>query len=100
MREYLFFVYIMASKSRVIYVGFANDLHVRIFQHKSGRYEGFTKRYNVNRLVYFESYKYVNSAIAREKELKGWRREKRVALIESANPTWKTWRRPGSRRKN
>ena len=85
----------MASKSRVIYVGVPKDLHVRVFQHKSGRHEGFTKRYNVNRLVYFESYKYVNSAIAREKELKGWRREKRVALIESVNPTWEdlaaTW---------
>ena len=88
MREYHFFVYIMASKSRVIDVGMTNDLAVRVFQHKSGRYEGFTRRYRVHRLVYFESFRYVSSAIAREKELKGWRREKRITLIESINPTW------------
>ena len=88
MREYKFFVYIMASKSRVVYVGFTNDLPVRVFQHKSDRYEGFTKRYRVHRLVYYESFQYVRTAIAREKELKGWRREKRVALIRSINPTW------------
>ena len=88
MRDYRFFVYILASKSRVIYVGMTNDLVVRVFQHKNGRYKGFTQRYKVNRLVYFESYRYVNSAIEREKELKGWRREKRAALIESINPLW------------
>jgi putative endonuclease len=88
MRDYRFFVYILASKSRVIYVGMTNDLVLRVFQHKNGRCKGFTQRYKVNRLVYFESYRYVNSAIEREKELKGWRREKRVALIESINPLW------------
>ena len=88
MRDYHFFVYIMASKSRVFYVGMTNDLTVRVFQHKTGRYEGFTQRYKIHRLVYFESYRYVVGAIEREKELKGWRREKRVALIESLNPTW------------
>lgn len=88
MRDHHFFVYIMASKSRVIYVGMTNDLTVRVFQHKTGRYEGFTQRYKVHRLVYFEAYRYVSSAIEREKELKGWRREKRVALLEALNPTW------------
>src|SRR2546430_5422699 len=88
MPDYHFFVYIMASKSRVLYVGMTNDLTVRVFQHKTGRYKGFTQRYRVHRLVYFESYRYVNSAIAREKELKSWRREKRIALIESINPLW------------
>src|SRR5437763_15579463 len=88
MRDYHFFVYIMASKSRVLYVGMTNDLTVRVYQHKTGRYKGFTQRYRVHRLVYFESYRYVNSAIAREKELKSWRREKRIALIESINPFW------------
>ena len=88
MPDYHFFVYIMASKSRVLYVGMTNDLTVRVFQHKTGRHKGFTQRYRVHRLVYFESYRYVNSAIAREKEIKAWRREKRVALIESINPLW------------
>ena len=88
MRDHHFFVYVMASKSRVIYVGMTNDLVVRVFQHKTGRDKGFTQRYKVHRLVYFEPYRYVTSAIEREKELKGWRREKRAALIESLNPTW------------
>ena len=88
MRDYHFFVYIMGTKSRVLYVGMTNDLTVRVYQHKTGRYKGFTQRYRVHRLVYFESYRYVNSAIAREKELKSWRREKRIALIESINPLW------------
>jgi|SRR5690242_17550328 putative endonuclease len=88
MREYLFFVYIMASKSRVLYTGITNDLNVRVFQHKIGRFDGFTKKYRVHRLVYFESYRYVSSAIAREKEIKHWTRRRRVELIESMNPTW------------
>lgn len=88
MREYLFFVYIMASKSRVLYTGITNDLNVRVFQHKTARFDGFTKKYRVHRLVYFESFRYVNSAIAREKEIKHWIRQRRVQLIESTNPTW------------
>ena len=88
MREFTYYVYIMASKSRVIYTGMTNDLKVRVFQHKSGRIDGFTKRYRVYRLVYFESWRYVRSAIAREKEVKRWTRQRRVALIESMNPTW------------
>lgn len=95
MRQYLFFVYIMASKSRVLYTGITNDLYVRVFQHKTERFDGFTKKYRVHRLVYFESFRYVNSAIAREKEIKHWIRQRRVALIESMNPTWEdlaaTW---------
>src|ERR1700745_4365976 len=63
MREYKFFVYIMASKSRVLYTGITNDLPVRVFQHKTGRFAGFTKQYRVHRLVYFESFRYVRSAI-------------------------------------
>jgi len=59
-----------------------------MLQHRSGEVEGFTKRYNVNRLVYYEVFRYVNSAIARETELKKWSRAKKVALIESVNPTW------------
>ena len=88
MRDYQFFVYIMASKSRVLYTGFTNDLRVRVLQHKTGRFEGFTRRYRAHRLVYFESYRYVRNAIAREKEIKRWVRQRRVALIESINPRW------------
>jgi predicted GIY-YIG superfamily endonuclease len=59
-----------------------------VLQHKTGQMQGFTKRYKVHRLVYFETYKYITNAIEREKEIKAWRREKRVALIESLNPPW------------
>jgi putative endonuclease len=88
MREYKFSVYIMASRSRVLYTGITNDLVVRVFQHKIGRFDGFTKKYRVHRLVYFESFQYVRSAIAREKEIKHWTRKRRVELVESMNPTW------------
>jgi putative endonuclease len=87
-REYKFFVYIMASKSRVLYTGITNNLEVRVRQHKTGQMAGFTKQYRVHRLVYFESFQYVNSAIAREKEIKHWTRQRRVQLIESMNTTW------------
>jgi putative endonuclease len=83
-----FYVYIMASKSRVLYVGMTGFLLQRVQQHKAGECEGFTKKYNVNRLVYCETFKYVNNAIDREAEIKKWRREKKVALIERDNPTW------------
>lgn len=88
MREYKFFVYIMARKSRVLYTGITNDLPVRVFEHKTRRFAGFTKQYQVHRLVYVESFRYVRSAIAREKEIKHWTRQRRVELIESLNPTW------------
>jgi putative endonuclease len=87
--EKTFCVYIMASKSRVIYIGVTGFLYARVLQHKQGEVEGFTKRYRITRLVYFERHKYINNAIARETELKGWSRPKKVALIEQFNPTWK-----------
>ncbi len=87
-REYRFFVYIMASKSRRIYTGVTNNIERRAAQHKSGKIEGFTKRYRINRLVYYKAFRYVGNAIRREKEIKGWDRAKRVALIECENPTW------------
>ena len=74
MREYIFYVYIVSSKSRVIYTGITNALRRRVFEHKTGRIPGFTEKYKVHRLVYFESWKYVRSAIAREKEIKRWTR--------------------------
>ncbi len=81
-------VYIMASRSRVIYVGMTGFLMSRVLQHKSGERAGFTRKYNIHRLVYYETFKYVGNAIARETEIKKWRREKKVALIERDNPTW------------
>jgi putative endonuclease len=87
-KEYDFFVYIAASRSRQLYVGFTNSLHVRIKQHREHRPGTYTARYNIDRLVYYEVFQYVNTAIAREKELKDWNRERKSALIESINPTW------------
>ncbi len=87
-RDKSYYVYIVASKGRVLYVGVTGFLYSRVLQHKSGEFEGFTKRYNVIRLVYYESFKYVNNAIARETEIKKWNRAKKVALIERVNPTW------------
>src|SRR5262249_3541205 len=81
-------VYILAGRSRVLYVGVTNDLERRIIEHKEHRAEGFTDKYKLDRLVYFEQTPDVKSGIAREKQLKGWRRDKKVALIESVTPTW------------
>ena len=84
-----FYVYIMSSRSHVIYVGMTNDLQRRVYQHKQKLVEGFTQKYNVTMLVYYETTSDVRAAIAREKQIKGWRREKKIELIESANPKWK-----------
>jgi putative endonuclease len=83
-----YYVYIMASKSRVLYVGMTGFLMQRVHQHKAGECEGFTKKYKVSRLVCYEVFKYVGNAINRETEIKKWRRSKKVALIEKDNPTW------------
>jgi putative endonuclease len=83
-----YYVYIMASKGRVLYVGVTGLLFARVMQHKSGEFEGFTKQYHVNRLVYYEVFRYVDRAIARETEIKKWRRDKKMALIEATNPAW------------
>jgi putative endonuclease len=87
-REKRYHVYIMASITGVLYVGVTGFLVTRVLQHKSGEADGFTRRYRVHKLVYCESFQYVNNAIARETEIKKWRREKKVALIEAQNPTW------------
>ena len=87
-RDFQFFIYIIASKSRVLYVGMTNGLRKRIRQHKDGEIEGFTRKYQVNRLVYFERFQYVKNCIDREKQLKGWKRFRKVALIEKDNPAW------------
>jgi putative endonuclease len=86
--ERLYYMYIMASLSRRVYVGVTNNLLRRTVEHKEGSIPGFTRKCRIHRLAYFESFRYVRSAIAREKEVKGWRRSKKVALIETMNPTW------------
>lgn len=100
----LFFVYIMANRSgsASLYIGITGDLVHRAWQHKQ-KTEGFSARYNLTRLVYFEQFHLPDVAIAREKEIKGWRREKKIKLIESMNPRWndlaKDWQnlyKPGS----
>lgn len=88
MQEGSYFTYIMASRSRTLYVGVTGNLQKRVFEHKWKEHDGFTARYNCDRLVWFERFQDVQKAIAREKELKGWRRSKKLALVESVNPGW------------
>ena len=89
MRERKYYcVYIMASLSGTLYIGISGNLHKRVFQHKFHHFEGFTARYDVTRLVYWESYDYVHKAIGRETQLKGWSRAKKLALIVRKNPHW------------
>jgi putative endonuclease len=83
-----YYVYIMSNLSRTLYVGVTRDLERRVWEHKQKTIPGFTKRYNLTMLVYCESYPDPLSAIAREKELMGWLRAKKVALIERENPRW------------
>ena len=90
-----YYTYIMASLSRRVYVGVTNNLIRRTLEHKQARVLGFAEKYRINRLVYVESFQHVRYAIAREKEIKGWRRSRKVALIERENPTWRTSRRVG-----
>ena len=82
-------IYIMANKTRTIYTGMSNSLRRRVNEHKEKLIPGFTKRYNIDKLVYFEFFDDVRDAIAREKQIKGFRRSKKVALIESMNREWK-----------
>jgi putative endonuclease len=82
------FVYVLASASRVLYVGVTSDLRRRMWEHRTGRFPGFTRRYNVGRLVYYEATPNATGAISREKKIKGWARVKKVAMIESMNPEW------------
>lgn len=88
-------MYILSSRSRNLYTGVTNNLFRRIVEHKKGLIPGFTLRYRIHRLVYFESFTDIRDAIAREKQVKGWDRKKRIALIERTNPTWgdlaETW---------
>ena len=83
-----YYVYIMASRSLTLYAGVTGNVYHRALQHKAGEIDGFTKKYHINRLVYYETFKYVNNALAREEQVKAWTRAKRLALIKTMNPTW------------
>ena len=84
-----YYVYMMASESRVLYTGFSSDLIQRVWQHKAGLVPGFTSQYRVKKLIYFETYDDPKTAIAREKQLKRWPRERKARLIERHNPEWR-----------
>ena len=84
-----YYVYILTNKTdQVMYIGVTNDLYRRLYEHKNDLVEGFTKKYRVHKLVYFEQTNDVHSALTREKELKGWRRSRKNALVETVNPQW------------
>jgi putative endonuclease len=83
-----YYVYILSSLSRTLYTGVTNDLERRVNEHKSGAVAGFTKRYKIDRLVYFQETSDVGAAIAAEKQIKGLLRPKKIALIEQENPLW------------
>ncbi len=88
MKEY--FVYILASKKNgTLYIGVTNDLIKRVYEHKNNLVEGFTKKYSVHNLVYYERYNDIYSAIAREKQMKKWKRQWKIDLIEKDNPQWR-----------
>jgi len=88
MHEGSYFTYIMASRSHTLYIGVTGNLLKRVFQHKGKEHEGFTAKYNCDRLVWFGAQQEITRAIAREKELKGWLRARKIGLIESFNPRW------------
>lgn len=87
MKQY--YIYIMTNKSKTLYIGVTDNLERRVYEHKNKLIEGFTKKYNITKLVYYEMTNDVLSAIEREKQIKGWLRKKKIALIEAANPEWK-----------
>jgi len=86
MKQY--YVYILANDGRMLYTGVTNDLMRRIFEHKNHLVEGYTKKYKITKLVYYDQTNDIYEAISREKQIKGWLRKKKIALIESINPSW------------
>ena len=84
-----YYVYIMTNKSRTLYTGVTGDLQNRVYQHKNKLVQGFTSKYNIQYLVYYESTASIHVALEREKQIKGWLRAKKIALINSINPEWK-----------
>lgn len=99
-KQHSYWVYLMASKSGVLYCGMTNDLQRRVWEHQQKSVEGFTKKYNCTKLVWFEEFREVRDAIECETRMKDWRREKKVVLIQKTNPGWKDlsegWFRPAS----
>ena len=84
-----YYVYILTNKyNSVLYIGVTNNLERRMYEHKNKLIDGFSKKYNLNKLVYFETFSEINDALASEKILKGWLRARKIALIESMNPKW------------
>jgi putative endonuclease len=83
-----YYVYIMTSRSGTLYTEITSDLERRVYEHKNKMVNGFTKKYDINRLAYYEEVGDVDSAIAREKQIKSWRRSKKIDLVKSMNPTW------------
>jgi putative endonuclease len=83
-----YYVYILTNRSKTLYTGVTNDLIRRVYEHKQKLIPGFTEKYNIDRLAYYEETVDVTAAIAREKQIKGWLRVKKIALIESMNPEW------------
>ena len=88
MKRHDYWVYIMASFSRVLYVGVTNDLERRVAEHKLGMLDGFCKKYKTQKLVYYEQFYQIGQALEREKQIKKWRRSKKIFLIERCNPFW------------
>lgn len=86
--EHHYFVYLMSSRTRVLYCGMTNSLVKRVAQHKAEEFSGFSADYKCHRLVWYERFQYVDNAIDREKQIKRWRREKKIALIQQMNPAW------------
>ena len=87
--QHRYYVYLLTNwNNKVMYVVFTNDLERRVYEHKHKLVEGFTQKYNVNKLVYFEETGDINVALAREKEIKKWRREKKNSLVDGSNPEW------------
>jgi putative endonuclease len=84
-----YYVYILTNKSRTLYTGVTGNLERRVLQHKRKLLSGFTREYNINRLVYYETFGDIRVAIQREKQIKGWLRAKKIALIVSTNPGWR-----------
>jgi len=88
LNEKLYYVYMIANATRILYTGMGNNLNRRVWEHKEKSNEGFTSHFNVCRLVYWESFDDVKKAIDREKQIKRWRREKKIVLIQKMNPNW------------
>jgi putative endonuclease len=88
-RERSYFVYIMSNRSKTLYTGVTNNLFRRVWEHKQDGGSEFCARYRLDRLVYFERFRYIGNAIAREKQIKGWLRIRKIALVVAQNPAWR-----------